>query len=100
MENGRPDAIPRLRKRLDCTLNEDLPIEIILGALRSVPSRLLEKVMLLDLYKSEQIGKDKKNATFRFFYRDVEKTIAFETVEREHARITTAAAEKLNQHLG
>lgn len=82
------------------TLNQDLPIETILGALRSVPSRLLEKVILLDLYKSEQIGKDKKNATFRFFYRDVEKTIAFETVEREHARITTAAAEKLNQHLG
>ena len=78
------------------TLNDDLPIEAILNALRSVPSRLLEKVMLLDLYKSEQIGKDKKNATFRFFYRDMEKTIAFETVEREHARITSAAAEKLN----
>ncbi len=78
------------------TLHADLPIEAVLGALRSVPSRLLESVMLLDLYKSEQIGKDKKNATFRFFYRDTEKTIAFETVEREHARITAAAAEKLN----
>jgi phenylalanyl-tRNA synthetase beta chain len=76
----------------------DLPSDAILSAVRAVPSRLLEKVMLLDLYKSEQIGKDKKNATFRFFYRDIEKTIAFETVEREHARITNAAAEKLNQN--
>lgn len=79
------------------TLNNDLPIEDVLRALRSVPSRLLEKVTLLDLYKSEQIGKDKKNATFRFFYRDIEKTIAYEAVEREHARITSAAAEKLNR---
>ncbi len=75
------------------TLKQDVPIDEILHALRSVPSRLLEKVTLLDLYKSEQIGKDKKNATFRFFYRDREKTIAYETVEQEHARITAAAAE-------
>lgn len=78
------------------TLNEHLPIEEILRSLRSVPSRLLESVTLLDLYKSEQIGKDKKNATFRFYYRDKEKTIAYETVEQEHTRITEAAAKKLN----
>ncbi len=77
------------------TLPDDQPIETILRAVRAVPSRLLEKVVLLDLYKSEQIGKDKKNATFRFFYRDMEKTIALETVEKEHARITAAAAVKL-----
>jgi phenylalanyl-tRNA synthetase beta chain len=72
------------------TLDQSLPIEVILAAVRAVPSRLLEKVTLLDLYKSEQIGKDKKNATFRFFYRDTEKTVAFETVEEEHARIIAA----------
>jgi phenylalanyl-tRNA synthetase beta chain len=78
------------------TLKKELHIAEILRALRSVPSRLLEKVILLDLYKSEQIGKDKKNATFRFFYRDREKTIAYDIVEREHARIIAAATEKLN----
>lgn len=79
------------------TLNDQLPIAEILRALRSVPSRLLEKIVLLDLYKSEQIGKDKKNATFRFFYRDKEKTIAYEAVEREHARIIAAAAKGINE---
>lgn len=77
-------------------MSEHLPIDDILRALRGVPSRLLESVTLLDLYKSEQIGKDKKNATFRFYYRDKEKTIAYETVEQEHARLTEAAAKKLN----
>ncbi len=77
------------------TLGDDIPIAKILNALKAVPSRLLEKVILLDLYKSPQIGKDKKNATFRFFYRDLEKTIAFETVEKEHARIITQAGTKI-----
>ncbi len=72
------------------TLDERIPIETILSSIRALPSRLLEKVIFLDLYKSEQIGKDKKNATFRFFYRDTEKTLAFETVEKEHARIINA----------
>jgi phenylalanyl-tRNA synthetase beta chain len=77
------------------TLDEELPIDTFLNAVKEVPSRLLEKIYLLDLYKSEQIGKDKKNATFRFLYRDKEKTIALETVEREHARITQEVAKKL-----
>lgn len=68
-------------------LPDKQPIETILRALRSVPSSLLESVTLLDLYKSEQIGKDKKNATFRFLYRDRARTLSFEEVETEHARI-------------
>jgi phenylalanyl-tRNA synthetase beta chain len=79
------------------TLEENIPIGSVLGAIHAIPSRLLEKVLLLDLYKSPQIGKDKKNATFRFFYRDTEKTIALETVEREHARIISATQESLNR---
>lgn len=72
------------------TLDENVSIETIFKAIEQVPSRLLQKVEFLDLYKSEQIGKDKKNATFRFFYRDNEKTLAYEAVEKEHARIMSA----------
>lgn len=79
------------------TLEESFPIGNILSAARSIPSKLLETVQLLGLYKSEQIGKNKKNATFRFFYRDREKTIALETVEREHSRITSAVAEMIKK---
>lgn len=81
------------------SLPEQMPVETILNSVRSARSRLLEKVILLDLYKSEQIGKDRKNATFRFFYRDLEKTIAYETVEREHARVTQMVNEKIKGEL-
>ncbi len=81
------------------TLKESVHIGDLLDMIRTLSSPLLEKVMLLDLYKSEQIGKDRKNATFRFVYRDLEKTISMETVEREHARITQLVAEKLTSSL-
>lgn len=90
-----PPLYPGSERDWTVTLPEEMPIQRVFDAIRLAASRLLEKVSLLDLYKSEQIGKDKKNATFRFFYRDVERTLAFETVEREHTRIMQAIAENL-----
>lgn len=81
------------------SLKDDFPISHVFQAIQSLKSRFLESYFLLDLYKSEQIGKDKKNATLRFVYRDQEKTIDIETVEREHSKLTQAVAEKLKDSL-
>ena len=77
------------------TVPDEMSIAQLLNIIQESGSRLLERIHLLDLYKSDQIGQDKKNVTFRFFYRDQKKTIAFETVEKEHERLTQAAAQKL-----
>lgn len=70
------------------TLKEAIPIGEVLKMIRSIDSKLLEVCELRDIYRDEKIGKGLKNATFRFVYRDTKKTIAQETVDREHARIT------------
>lgn len=77
------------------TLTEEVPISHIQQAIQEFNSTLLEKILLLDLYKSEQIGKDRKNITFRFVYRDLLRTIAFDTVEEEHAKIIRYVVQKL-----
>lgn len=69
----------------------------ILEIIKACSSPLLEKITVLDLYKSSQIGKDKKNITFRLFYRDRNKTIGFEKVESEHRQITEEVMNKLQQ---
>jgi phenylalanyl-tRNA synthetase beta chain len=76
-------------------LPDALCVQRVFEVIDSVGSSLLQNVVLLDLYKSEQIGKDKKNVTFRFFYRDPERTLSFETVEKEHAHMIQAVAERL-----
>lgn len=69
------------------TLKESVPIEKVFEAIDKVRSPLLEQVTLIDLYRSDKLGHDLKNATFRFVYRDCAKTISQTAVDGEHARI-------------
>ena len=57
----------------------------IFSAIDSFSSPLLVKREVLDIYYPEG---QMKNTTFRFTYRDSLKTISFEEVEKEHARLT------------
>lgn len=77
------------------TLPEAIPVQQVLDLITAVPSRLLEEVTLLDLYRSGKIGSDKKNVTFHFVYRDAKKTIEQEAVDAEHGRIITQCQERL-----
>lgn len=70
------------------TVSEDVKVGDILASFEKIPSKILENVFLLDVYRSEKLGRDLKNLTFRFIYRDKEKTIAQEKVDEEHAKIT------------
>jgi phenylalanyl-tRNA synthetase beta chain len=64
------------------------PIDTTFNAIHAQASPLLEKVELIDLYLPETAAQ--KNATFRFTYRDSLKTISFEEVEKEHAKLIGA----------
>jgi phenylalanyl-tRNA synthetase beta chain len=81
------------------TFKEEAPYQTILEHLKSISSRLLKQVSLLDLYRSEKLGSGKKNITLRFSYRDDQKTISLETVEKEHHRILALATQKLKDFL-
>ncbi len=92
-------AYPGSERDWTLTLKEDVPIENVFKAVNAIHAPLLEKMTLLDLYKSKQIGTDRKNATFRFFYRDRQKTISIERVEQEHAKVTREVREKLGDSI-
>lgn len=84
----QPIAIyPGSERDWTMTIREATSIDEVLKAIRGCSSRLLEKVSLQDIYRSEKLGKGVKNVTFRFFYRDFTKTIAQEKVDSEHTRI-------------
>ncbi len=60
----------------------NLPMQTLFLAIQSARPPLLEKAELVDLYIPE--GSEKKNASFRFTYRDLAKTVSFEEVEEQH----------------
>ena len=75
------------------TVNNSLSFATIIEIIEKQGSSILEKVLLKDIYRSEKLGKDRQNMTFRFIYRDLSKTIEQEVVETEHRRLTTAVIE-------
>lgn len=74
-------------------LEMKLPIDQVFQAIHVQRSTLLEQVELIDLYIPET--NEQKNATFRFIYRDLLKTISFEEVEKEHTKIVDSVAKLL-----
>jgi phenylalanyl-tRNA synthetase beta chain len=92
-------SFPSSERDWTLTLKENVPMATILQAVERTRSPYLEHFYLLDLYTSEQLGKDRKNATLRLRYRDPAKTLSFEAVEQEHQKLTHSVAEKLRDCL-
>ena len=90
-------SFPGSERDWTITIADKTSVGSILEIIKATSSSLLEKITLLDLYKSSQIGKDRKNITFRLFYRDKFKTIAFEAVEKEHSRIIETVMKELEK---
>ncbi|OGN71527.1 MAG: phenylalanine--tRNA ligase subunit beta [Chlamydiae bacterium RIFCSPLOWO2_12_FULL_49_12] len=91
--SGLP-LFPSSQRDWTLTVSDRVTIRELTQAILSASSPLLERITLLDLYKSDQIGKDRKNVTFRFIYRDPDKTLSMDRVEQEHAAITGKVAEQ------
>jgi phenylalanyl-tRNA synthetase beta chain len=71
------------------TLPEVFPVEKILNLIKAIEAPLLKEALVRDLYRSEKLGKDLKNLTLRFVYRDDAKTLEQEEVDAAHKNIIT-----------
>lgn len=76
------------------TLKEETAAESLIDFFHAQPSKLLQQISLIDLYRSERLGPDRKNVTFRFLYRAPDRTVEQEEVEREHLTLVNAAIQK------
>ncbi|KIC76881.1 Phenylalanine--tRNA ligase beta subunit [Neochlamydia sp. TUME1] len=76
------------------TVKEEISFQHILD-LVPLSSKLLKSVKLLDIYRSEKLGTGLKNMTFRFLYRDDQKTLSQEEVDNEHACVLQETIIKL-----
>ncbi len=79
------------------TLPESLPVGQVLEQIDQTQSTLLESVLLLDVYRSDALGSERKNVSFRFIYRSLEKTLSVKEVEAEHSRIIKTITQNEDQ---
>jgi phenylalanyl-tRNA synthetase beta chain len=89
---------PSSARDLTVTLYERCPMGLIFQWIELHKPIHMEEFIFLDLYRSEKLGEEKKNATLRFIYRDNENTISLKTVDQEHAQMTRALLDELKQN--
>lgn len=88
-------SFPSSERDWTFTALEDLEVGSVLDLLKNTDSRLLKKVTLRDIFRSDKIGSSHKNVTLRFVYRNDKKTLSFEATEMEHARIIDSISQKM-----
>lgn len=92
-------AFPGSERDWTVTMKEEASIEEIFSSIRSIKTRFLQKVLLLDIYRGKQIGKDCRNITLRFTYKDKKKTLSQDIVEREHKNIIEKFSNNLDKYI-
>lgn len=89
-------AFPALLQDLALVVSEDTPAESVRKVVAEAAGELLEKAELFDVYRSEQLGADKKSLAFSLVFRAGDRTLTDE--ECNTARL--AAAEAAAQAFG
>ncbi|WP_068467104.1 phenylalanine--tRNA ligase subunit beta [Candidatus Protochlamydia phocaeensis] len=99
-EKTEPLAIyPGSERDWTFTITDKVSFDVILDAIKSQQSQLLERVSLLDIYRSDKLSPGYQNMTLRFTYRDPSKTIAQDVVEAEHQRLLAEVVNRLGEAL-
>lgn len=78
------------------TVKKETEAHFILAQIQSAAPSILEDVFVLDLFESETLGMDRKNITWRFVYRDLQKTLDITVVDQKHQKLMQIVAEKLS----
>jgi phenylalanyl-tRNA synthetase beta chain len=77
-----PSPFPPVRRDLSMIAPESCPYERIAKTLRAAGGKDLESVSLIDLYGGEKIGAGKKSLTVSLVFRNPEKTLSDEDVDK------------------
>lgn len=81
------DQFPGSDRDWTITLNESVPLDELLSAIKEARCSLLVRLELRAIWRNEKLGADKKNVTLRFLYRDKTKTLSQKEVDNAHAQV-------------
>lgn len=90
-----PSKFPAVRRDIAAVLDEGLPYQKAEDTISQAGSGLIESVTLLDVFKGEQLGQNKKCLAFAITFRSGEKTLTDEEVNSVLAEIKGKLVESL-----
>ena len=78
---------PAVTRDISLTVDEGVTVGAIEDVIEANGGSILEDVCLFDVYRGKQVGDGKKSVAFALSYRDAEKTLTDEEVNRVHSGI-------------
>ena len=86
---------PAVTRDIALLVDDEILVADIENAIRKAGGNLVEKVLLFDVYKGEQIPEGKKSIAYAIAYRDENKTLTDKDVNKVHDKILRALEHKL-----
>ncbi|MDP1813033.1 MAG: hypothetical protein Q8K92_01145, partial [Leadbetterella sp.] len=80
-------------------IKQSVSYEEISKLIEEYRSALLKEFSLKSIYRSEKIKSGYQNTTLNFVYRDFEKTVDQETVDKEHNQLITKIVKNLSESI-
>lgn len=90
---------PAVTRDIAILVNDEVLVQDIEDAMRRAGGNLVEKIELFDVYKGKQIPEGKKSVAYAIAYRDENKTLKDEEVNKVHDKILKALEYKLGAEL-
>jgi phenylalanyl-tRNA synthetase beta chain len=81
---------PSVYRDISIIVNKDVSNEEILSSMKEVGAQILKNIELIDRYAGKQIPDGKIGLTYRFEYRDLQRTLEEKEVSAIHSRIINA----------
>jgi phenylalanyl-tRNA synthetase beta chain len=90
---------PPVARDMAMVAAEGLPVEEPLDFIHSLKQSLLERVEIFDIFRSEQLGADKKSIAYRLTYRAPDRSLTDEEVNEIHGRLIENVTKKFGVSL-
>jgi phenylalanyl-tRNA synthetase beta chain len=94
-----PPRFPAVRRDLAIVLDREIPAAEVIGAVRQVSQPWLESVEIFDVYTGEGVPAGKKSVALSLRYRNPERTLTDEEVNRAHEELVRTVMPKLNAQM-
>lgn len=92
----RLPKFPAIERDLSFIVDEEIIAGDLLETINRIGKKLLEKNEIVDIFRGEQIGENKKSISLRQVYRGIDKTLTDEDVQKIESKIIQTLSKDFN----
>jgi len=94
-----PSRFPGSYRDISLMVDEDVPHQAVIIAIRGLHNELITAIELFDIYRGKKLPAGKKSLAYRIWYQSSERTLTEEEINALHAKVAMRLKEKLGAEI-